>query len=125
MAEEFGYEKLEVWQLGMRLTDHVYELTRNFPQSELYGLTSQMRRPAISVSCNIAEGYGRGSNPAFAAFAKISRGSLYELRTQLEVALRQGFVSEEVNSNLRSESVLLSRKLDAFIRTLEKRTANR
>lgn len=124
MAEEFGYEKLDVWQLGMELASMLYEITRTFPQSELYGLTSQIRRAAVSVPSNIAEGYGRGSKASFAVSSKYSRGSLYELRTQVEVARRQKMIGDEANEELRSHMILLSRKLDAFIRSLEKPAAN-
>lgn len=120
MAEEFGYEKLDVWQIGMDLTDRVYAATAGFPQNEIFALSSQMRRSAVSVPSNIAEGYGRGSKAGFAALAKISRGSLYELRTQVEIAKRQGYLSDDLGESIRTQTVLLSRKLDNFIKTLER-----
>jgi four helix bundle protein len=128
--EEFGYEKLEVWQLGMLLTDKVYEATRGFPKEEIFGLTSQLRRSATSVPSNIAEGYGRGSKLAFANACKIARGELYEMRTQIEIAHRQKLIDSTTNDDLRRHLIMLSRKLDSFIRSLEMKsrtpqTANR
>lgn len=120
LAEEFGYEKLEVWQLGMALVDKLYDVTRLFPKEETYGLVLQIRRAGVSVPSNIAEGYGRGSRAGFAASAKISRGSLYEVRTQVEIGYRQKMVNAETNTVLRKDMALLSKKLDAFIRSLEK-----
>jgi four helix bundle protein len=64
----FGFEKLDVWQKSIELTDRVYEFTRPFPAEERFGLTSQMRRSSVSIASNIAEGSGRGSNPDFARF---------------------------------------------------------
>jgi four helix bundle protein len=119
MTEEFGYEKLEVWQLSVALTTRVYAITRGFPQTELFGLAGQMRRAAVSVPSNISEGYGRGSKASFAACTRVSRGSLYELRTQTEVAFREKYIGEAENAELRQEMILLSRKLDAFLRSLE------
>ncbi len=89
----FGFEKLEVWQKAIELSDRVYVITRPFPSDEKFGLTSQMRRSAVSVASNIAEGSGRGSNNDFARFIEISYGSLMELITQCAIANRQGFLS--------------------------------
>lgn len=119
MAEEFGYEKLEVWQLAMQLVDKLYVITRSFPNTEIYGLAGQMRRAAVSVASNLAEGYGRGTRKAFASAARISRGSLFELRTQMEIAHRQQMIAEETYSEAKQDMVLLSRKLDRFVQSLE------
>ena len=81
-----SYKKLKIWQKGMELVKAVYELTALFPGEELYGLVSQMRRAAISVPSNIAEGSQRTSNKEFANFILISRGSLAELETQVLAA---------------------------------------
>ncbi len=80
------YRDLLVWQKAKALAVEVYRATERFPNSELFGLTSQMRRAAISVASNIAEGQGRGSKPDFAKFLCMARGSLLELETQLEIA---------------------------------------
>lgn len=115
---EFGYEKLEVWRYGMDLVRDIYRVTRKFPREEQFGLTSQLRRAAVSVPANIAEGYGRGTKPHFAQFACISRGSLYETRTLLEIALATEIASENDINPLLERAVILSRMLDGFIRSL-------
>ena len=83
-----SYCDLRVWQRGMDLVAEVYEVTREFPQEERFGLTSQMRRSAISVPSNIAEGFGRESNGDFARFLRVAQGSLKELETQLLISQR-------------------------------------
>jgi four helix bundle protein len=88
----FGFEKLEVWQQSIELTDAVYLQTRNFPSDERFGLTSQMRRSAVSIPSNIAEGSGRSSTNDFARFVEFSYSSLMELITQSTIAKRQGFL---------------------------------
>jgi len=89
-----AHHGLRVWQLGMQLTEEVYQLTQSFPASELYGLTGQMRRAAVSVPSNIAEGAGRESDQEFTRFLVIARGSLSELETQCRIALRLGYVQQ-------------------------------
>jgi len=73
------YRELICWQKAIELVKSIYKITKNFPQSEQFGLTSQLRRAAVSVPSNIAEGFGRGSNKDFRRFLDISRGSLFEL----------------------------------------------
>jgi four helix bundle protein len=91
----FGFEKLDVWQKSIELSDRVYALTRTFPSEEKFGLTSQMRRAATSVASNIAEGSGRASNNEFVRFIEISYASLMELVTQSTIANRQSFLCAE------------------------------
>lgn len=81
-----SFRELVVWQRSMQLTVVVYRLTRDFPREELFGLTSQIRRSAVSVPSNIAEGHGRLSGGEFRQFLGIARGSNFELQTQLEIA---------------------------------------
>jgi len=76
-------KELKIWHKAMELTTEVYRLTANFPKEEKYGLTSQIRRAAVSIPSNIAEGAGRNSNKEFVHFLAISNGSSYELQTQL------------------------------------------
>ena len=90
----FGFEKLEVWQKAIELTDSVYQFTRPFPADERFGLTSQMRRSSVSIAANIAEGSGRGSSADFARFVEISYSSLMELVTETTIAQRQGFLAQ-------------------------------
>lgn len=82
-----GFRDLVVWQKSMQLAVSVYDLTKQFPREELYGLTSQMRRSAVSIPSNIAEGQGRANSGEFRQFIAIARGSNCELQTQLELAL--------------------------------------
>jgi four helix bundle protein len=89
----FNFEKLETWQKAIAFADLVYEVTRNFPNDERFGLTNQMRRAAVSVSSNIAEGAARNSKNDYARFLEIAAGSLFEVVSQSFVGRRQGFLS--------------------------------
>jgi four helix bundle protein len=89
-----GHYKLEAWKLARKLVTDVYKLTRGFPKEEMFGLTSQMRRSAVSVPSNIAEGAARSSAKEFAQFLNIARGSLSELETQLLIAVDLGYIKE-------------------------------
>jgi four helix bundle protein len=90
----FNFEKLETWQEAINFADLVYELTRNSPDQERFGLTNQMRRAAVSISSNIAEGSSRSSRPDFARFVEIAIGSLFEVVSQSFIGKRQGFLTE-------------------------------
>ena len=89
-----SYRDLIVWQKGIQLTVLVYQLSKAFPREELYGLTSQMRRAAVSIPSNIAEGARRLNTPEYRHFLGIAKGSNFELQTQLTVARELGFVNE-------------------------------
>lgn len=88
------FRRLEVWQAAVDLAVSIYELTATYPTSERFGLTSQMRRAAVSVSSNIAEGAGRGSPKEMAQFLRLAIGSICELESQIELSERLGFVQE-------------------------------
>ena len=92
------YRKLIVWQKAMELVRVVYRLSKDFPSDERYALTNQLRRSAVSIPSNIAEGCGRTSRKDYAHFLAIARGSLYETMTQLELAQDLGYIeiSEEL-----------------------------
>src|SRR6185369_1757368 len=90
----FNFEKLETWQKAINFADLVYDVTRNFPADERFGLTNQMRRAAVSISSNIAEGTARNSKNDYARFLEIATGSLFEVVSQSFVGRRQGFLSE-------------------------------
>ena len=92
MAKSF--RELKVWKLSIDLTVLVYGLTAEFPKSEIYGLSSQMQRAAVSIASNIAEGSARGTRKDFRQFVSIARGSNCELQTQLLIANRLGFAEE-------------------------------
>ena len=85
-GQDFQYRKLIVWQKAMQFSKQVYRLVEQFPATEKYALSDQVRRAAVSVSSNIAEGCGRASKRDYAHFLSIARGSLYETMTQLEMA---------------------------------------
>ena len=94
------YQNLTVWQKAMVLAKDIYAATANYPQSEIYGLVSQMRRCAISIPSNIAEGYGRSTNKELVHFLYISLGSTNELETQLLLSREFNYLSEEDASML-------------------------
>ncbi len=92
---KLNHKKLDVWKLSLELTTKIYELTKLFPASEMYGLTSQLRRAAVSITSNIAEGAARSSKKERNRFYEMSRSSLVEVDTQLLIALKLNYVSEE------------------------------
>jgi four helix bundle protein len=108
--------RLEIWQEGLDLVERTYRLTAKWPAHELYGLTGQVRRAAVSVPTNLAEGVGRGSAPEAARFAQIALGSVYELQTLLEIAARLGFSATEDLSDLDRALGTLARRVSQFIR---------
>lgn len=88
------FRELIVWQKSIDLVERVYQITNSFPKEEMFSLTSQIRRSAISIPSNVAEGFGRKSTLDYIHFLHISRGSLYELQTQLEISSRIKYLSE-------------------------------
>jgi four helix bundle protein len=110
----FRFEKLDVWQKAVELADDVYVVTRSFPDHERFGLTAQMRRAAVSISSNIAEGSGRSSDADFARFLEIAYGSLMEIVSQSLIAQRQSFMSEAARQKLYAKSDELARMLSGL-----------
>jgi four helix bundle protein len=110
----FRFEKLDVWQKAVDLADRVYIVTRDFPVDERFGLTSQMRRAAVSIASNISEGSGRSSNKDFAHFVEIAYGSLMELVSQLHVACRQTWIKETDRDDLYARAEELARMLSGL-----------
>ena len=90
----FRFEKLDVWQLAIEFSDQIYIATREFPADERFGLTNQLRRAAVSIAANIAEGSGRSSDRDFVRFIEIAYGSLMETVSHLRIAERQKFLSQ-------------------------------
>lgn len=117
-----SYRDLLVWQKAMELTVETYRFSSGFPGSEVYGLTSQLRRAAVSVPSNIAEGYGRGSRKEYIQFLCISQGSLKELETQVILAERLKYGSKTAVDGLLELSEEVGRMLGALIRSLRMRT---
>ena len=115
-----SYEDLEIWQMGMTLVVGVYGLTDALPAKERFNLTSQLNRAAVSIPSNIAEGWGRGLSASQTQFIRIARGSLYEVRTQLEIVRRLGLVQVESLDPLRELTMTLGRKLNSYLSTLER-----
>ncbi len=114
----FKFEKLEVWQLSRVFVSDIYKLTKKFPKDELFGLTSQVRRAAISVSLNIAEGSSRHSDLDFKHFLFIARGSLEEVIAALYIALDQKIIDQKGFEDSYNSAQNLEMKMNAFIKTL-------
>jgi four helix bundle protein len=96
------YRDLIVWKEAMEIAELIYSLTRAFPREEMFGMTSQMRRAAVSVPCNIAEGFGRAQRKSFIQFLRIAQGSLKELETQALLSGRVWFFSQDQVDELMS-----------------------
>lgn len=111
-----NYRDLIVWQKSMALVTKVYSITRLFPKEKLYGLVSQIRRSAVSIPSNIAEGYGRYSTNDYIRFLQIAIGSLYELQTQLEICLNLGYLSNDTFEKIYEQSREIERMLSSLIK---------
>ena len=122
MPKVSHFRELKVWQRGMDIVVAVYRITCGFPKSELYGLTGQVRRAAVSVPSNIAEGHTRASTKEYLNHVSIAQASLAEVETQLEIASRLGYLrSVELNPVL-EETVVLGKQLYALRDALQKLT---
>jgi four helix bundle protein len=111
---------LIVWKEAMDIAELVYSLTRNFPREEAFAMTSQMRRAAISVPSNIAEGFGRAQRKSFVQYLRISQGSLKELETQALLAKRVGLLSQEQEGDFLAHTQRLGKRLVQYVRSLER-----
>ena len=111
-----SYRSLFVWRNSIELVVETYSLTEAFPSTERYGLTAQMRRAAVSVASNIAEGHGRLTPGECRQFLSQARGSLYELETQVEVAFRLGYIESDLEITERVQHV--GRPLNGLIRSV-------
>jgi four helix bundle protein len=112
------YKDLQAWRKSLELALEVYRTTQQFPKCELYGLTSQMRRAAVSIPSNIAEGKGRSSDRAFVVFLCHARGSLLELETQALVAQRLGDLENEDANHIEKLSAETGKILNGLINSL-------
>ncbi len=115
------YRDLVVWQKAMALMTDVYRASRPFPKDELYALTSQIRRSAVSIPSNMAEGYGRNSTTDYVRFLRVATGSLYELQTQLEIALNLGYLREPDFQSLNDRTREVERMLTSLVNKLDHR----
>ena len=116
-----SYEDLEVWKLGIELTLRTYSVVGRFPSSERYELSSQMRRAAVSIPSNIAEGHARRQPKPFLNHVNIALGSLAELTTCLVVGMRLGFIGAETFEQEQRETAQLGRMLHGLASSLERR----
>ena len=114
----FNFEKLDVWKKSIELADAIYNRTRRFPAEERFGLTNQLRRAAVSVSSNIAEGSSRRSKLDFVRFIEIGTGSVFELASQLFIARKQSFLSEEDFQGLYRNAQEIGRMLSGLKNSL-------
>ncbi len=119
-TESRNYRDLLVWQKGLDLVVEIYLLTKKFPKEELYALKSQIQRAAVSVPSNIAEGQARGALPSeFTRFLRIALGSLAEVDTQLELAIRLSYLSLDEISKAKNLSLELRKMLFGLINSLK------
>jgi four helix bundle protein len=114
------FKNLVAWQEAMNLVEIVYLATKEFPKEEIYGLTNQIRRAAVSVPSNIAEGNGRLSGKDYAHFLLIANGSLKELETQMLIAERIGYMNKEKLEKITKQIGSVGRLLTALRKSLEK-----
>jgi len=112
------HEKLDVWKKSMKLVTEIYQISQRFPKEEIYGLTSQMRRSAVSIPSNIAEGKGRHTNPEFCQFLIHARGSLLELETQLQIACNLGYLESQKRDDLKVKTVEIGKMLNGLIKAI-------
>ena len=114
-----SYQDLDVWRTAIDLAEKCYRLTARYPKDETFGLSSQIRRAAVSVAANIAEGYGRDQTGQFIQFLRISQGSARELEAHLIIAERVGLPKPAPDNDPRSDCDRVGRMLRALIRSLE------
>ena len=118
MSEIKDYKDLLIWQKGIQLVKLVYVSLENFPKDEIFGLQNQMKRSAVSIPSNIAEGWGRSSTQNYIQFLRIARGSLLELETQLIIAKELGFITDVKYAEIADLITEESKMLNAFIKKL-------
>lgn len=114
----FKFEKLDVWQEAVDYSDAIYRAIAAFPVDERFGLTQQLRRSAVSIAANVAEGSSRSSSSDFARFVEIAYGSLMETVSHLAIARRQGMVSGDAHQPLYAHAEKLARMLSGLRSTL-------
>jgi four helix bundle protein len=119
------YRQLEVWQKAHAVTMEIYALTKSFPIEERFGLVTQMRRAAVSIGANLAEGRGRRGDPEFGRFIKIALGSAYELEDELLVAADAGFIPRDTYDRLRRELNRVGKMLWSLLERVNAATAAR
>ena len=116
-----SFKELRVWQEAMNLVEGVYQLSRRFPREESYGLTAQLRRAAVSILSNIAEGQSRASTKEFLNYLSMAQASLAEVETQIEISVRLNYLAVEQVTTVVSEIQRLGKQMHALRNALEKR----
>lgn len=114
-----NFKELLVWQKSIDFVTEIYRITDTFPKAEIYGLISQIRRSAVSIPSNIAEGNSRRSKPDYLQFLKIARGSCAEAETQLIISKNLGFLNEDDYLKLNQEIIEISKMLNGLINSLQ------
>jgi len=120
----YDFKKLEIWQLSHELTLEIYQITTTFPDSEKFGLVSQMRRASSSIPANIAEGCWKHTNADFVNFLYVARGSLSEIIYFLILAKDLKYIEERKFGELENQNVRLSKMLNSFISTIKQNSHN-
>lgn len=115
------HKDLDVWQASIKLAGQVYEITKDFPKDELFGLVSQMRRAAVSIASNIAEGAARHGNREFIQFLRMALGSASELDTQIEISKTVGICDGARLADLQEQATRVSMMLNGLIRSVQRR----
>ena len=118
MGQIASYRDLQVWQRAVEFAVRLYEITDRFPQSERYGLTSQMRRASVSIASNIAEGHVRSRND-FARFLSYALSSLAEVETQLEISRSIGYLSADESVELTDELTIIGKQLNVLLQRIK------
>jgi len=113
-----NFRDLDIWQMGKSITLEIYQMTSEYPDSENYGLVSQMRRASVSISSNIAEGFNRFHNSEYRQFLYIALGSCGELETQIEISHELGYISPSIRENIINKITHESRMIRNLIKKL-------
>ena len=111
-----NYKNLEVWKRSVELATQIYSLTDHYPKEEKYGLASQIRRCSVSISSNIAEGAGRGSDKEFKLFLNYALGSCFELETQLLISINLGLIAKEIQKDVLNELTEMQKMIYSLIK---------
>jgi len=112
------YLDLIVWQKSMKMVTLIYQLLKQFPDVEKFGLTSQIKRSSVSIPSNIAEGYGRNYTKDYCRFLQIARGSLFECQTQLQIGINLNFINENQLQEIKALSTEIEKMLNSLIKKL-------
>jgi four helix bundle protein len=123
MRTNAAYRKLETWQVAIDFVEQCYKVTRRFPREEVYGLTSQLRRAAVSIPSNVAEGYCRRNTKVYMNHVSIALGSHAEIETCVEIAVRLEFIDKSTQEALERDLASIGRLLNALHKSLEEKVS--